>query len=341
MKLVTGDFPETASSIAGQVGIRDAGELLTGEQVISMEEETLRKAAGNVNVFARMFPDAKLKLVNALKEKGEMVAMTGDGVNDGPALKAADIGIAMGQGGTEIARRAADLVITDDNLESIVTAVAQGKRIYINLVKGIRYIISIHIPIILIASLPVILQWKYINIFSPLHIIFLELIMGPTCSVFFERETVHPGELAKRRYLNKSLFTRSELWITIVQGVVISLVILGLYYYYMEGGYSIGVTRNMVFTTLVLCNILLTFSNRSYSQPIWQTISYPNSLVPLVLGVPLVFLLLFHLHTGVSTLFDLESISAPQLGFCALAAIFSLLWFEIYKAMGKHKEPRM
>src|SRR5207249_4875080 len=151
--------------------------------------------------------EAKLRVIDALKANGEIVAMTGDGVNDGPALKSADIGIALGKKGTEIAREAADLILTDDNLEKVVEAIKEGRKIFNNLKKAVRYIISIHIPIILTASLPLLLGWKYPNIFSPIHIIFLELIMGPTCSIFFEKEPVEKNiMLRKPRERDKVLF---------------------------------------------------------------------------------------------------------------------------------------
>ena len=150
-----------------------------------MQDNELGEAVIQTNIFARMFPEAKLRVINSLKSNGQIVAMTGDGVNDAPALQSSHIGIAMGKKGTEIAKEAADLIITDDNLQKLVEAVRQGRRIFSNLKKAVRYIISIHIPIILTASLPIIFGWTYPNIFSPIHIIFLELIMGPTCSIFF------------------------------------------------------------------------------------------------------------------------------------------------------------
>lgn len=185
VKLLTGDYPETAVNICQQVGINNYLKYVTGEQVMSLQEDELKKTVEETSLFARMFPEAKLKVVNTLKANGHIVAMTGDGVNDAPALKASDIGIAMGKKGTEMAKQAADLIITDDDLEKVVEAIKQGRKIFSNLKKAIRYIISIHIPIILTASLPLLLGWKYPNIFTPVHIIFLELIMGPTCSVFF------------------------------------------------------------------------------------------------------------------------------------------------------------
>src|SRR5690606_19357837 len=144
--------------------------------------------SARTTLFTRMFPEAKLAVVNALKKRGEVVAMLGDGVNDGPALKAAHIGVAMGNKGTEIAKSAAALVITNDDLEKLITGIAAGRRIYANIKKAIQYIISIHIPIILTVSLPLFLGWVFPQIFTPVHVIFLELVMGPTCSIVYENE---------------------------------------------------------------------------------------------------------------------------------------------------------
>ena len=215
IKLITGDYPETAAYIAEKTGIRDSRPIVTGAEIMERSGSRLLDTIRTVNVFARMFPEAKHKVIEALKADGEIVTMTGDGVNDGPALKAAHIGIAMGKRGTDIARLAADLVITNDDLRMIPEAIMQGRKIYSNLKKAVRYIISIHIPIKLTALLPLILGWKYPIIFTPVHVIFLELIMGPTCSVFFEREPVEARlmSLVSRRQ-DTNLFSRGELLVT-------------------------------------------------------------------------------------------------------------------------------
>ncbi|MBY0424804.1 MAG: HAD-IC family P-type ATPase, partial [Cytophagales bacterium] len=182
VKIITGDNAATTSAIAKQIGFRGVEKSITGAELMELTEEDLKKKVLEVNLFTRMFPDAKLKIINALKAQHEIVAMTGDGVNDGPALKAAHIGIAMGKKGTEIAKQAASLILVNDDFSHMVDAVAMGRRIYTNLKKAIQYILSIHIPIILIVFVPLVLGWVYPNLFSPIHIIFLELIMGPTCS---------------------------------------------------------------------------------------------------------------------------------------------------------------
>jgi Ca2+-transporting ATPase len=177
-----------------------------------------------------MFPEAKLKIINALKEQNEIVAMTGDGVNDGPALKAAHIGIAMGKKGSEIAKDAASLILMNDDLSKMVQAVSVGRKIYTNLKKAIQYIISIHIPIILTVFVPLALGWIYPNIFSPVHVIFLELIMGPTCSIIYENEPIEKNTMKlKPRPLSDTFFNWKELTTSILQGLAITVGTLGTY----------------------------------------------------------------------------------------------------------------
>jgi Ca2+-transporting ATPase len=188
VKIITGDNSATTIAIAKQIGFKGYEKSITGEALMKLSDTELEKRVMDTNIFTRMFPEAKLRIINALKSRNEIVAMTGDGVNDGLALKAAHIGIAMGKKGTEIAKQAASLILLEDDLSKIVYAVAIGRKIYTNLKKAIQFVISIHIPIILTVFIPLILGWIYPNIFSPIHIIFLELIMGPTCSIIYENE---------------------------------------------------------------------------------------------------------------------------------------------------------
>lgn len=332
IKLLTGDFAETAVTICEQVGITGYLKYLTGEQVLQMKADELKKTVEEVNLFVRMFPEAKLMVVNALKENGHIVAMTGDGVNDGPALKASDIGIALGKKGTDIARQAADLILTDDDLEKVVEAIKQGRKIFSNLKKAVRYIISIHIPILLTASVPVLLGWKYPNIFTPVHIIFLELIMGPTCSIFFEREPVEEQlMLLPPRKRGLSFFQQDELLISIVQGLIITVGVLWYYYFSMYLGDTISETRTIVFTTLIVCNIFLTFANRSFTENIFKTIQYKNNLALWIVLVSVSFLLAIHLMPSVRSLFGLAPISASTLFLLINIALISVGWFEVYK----------
>jgi Ca2+-transporting ATPase len=332
IKLLTGDFSETALNIARQAGIADHGLSINGDGVMNMNEEELKIAVKNTTVFSRMFPDAKLKVINALKANGEIVAMTGDGINDAPALKASDIGIAMGKRGTEAARQAADLVLTDDNLEKVVTAIHEGRKIFSNLIKAVRYIIAIHIPIILTASLPVVLGWKYPNIFTPIHVIFLELIMGPTCSIFFENEPVEENIMVSAPRSRKTgLFTKEELLIGIAQGLIIATGVLILYYFFMNSHHSIEETRTIVFTTLILSNIFLTFASRSFTKTMYYTSRYKNNLAPVLVIVSTIFLASLHFIPAIRNFFQMVPVSFNEFLLCFGVAFASVMWFEVYK----------
>jgi len=331
LKILTGDYHETAMNIAGLAGIENYHKAVSGEDIMNMDDSQLKETIEHCNVFARMFPDAKVKVVNALKQHGEIVAMTGDGVNDGPALKLADVGIAMGNKGTETARIASDLVLTDDNLERIATAIGEGRKIFSNLMKALRYIISIHIPIILTASLPVILGWKYPNIFTPVHVIFLELIMGPTCSIFFEREPVEKNlMLLPPRNRAIRLFSVDELLVSIVQGLIITAGVLTLYFVFMQR-HSIGETRTIVFTTIISANVFLTFADRSFTENIFQTIRYKNNLAAVVVIISSLFLASLHLVPAVRNLFQLAQVTLSEFMLCLAVAFVSVMWFEVYK----------
>lgn len=330
VKLITGDHLETALHIAAKIGMRNYNENTTGEKIMTLSDAGLQKIVSRTVVYARMFPEAKLRVINALKAIGEVTGMTGDGVNDGLALKAAHIGIAMGKKGTEIARLAADLVITDDSLQKIPEAVQQGRKIYNNLKKAIRYIISIHIPIILTAIIPLLSGWKYPVIFTPIHVIFLELIMGPTCSIFFEREPVEAGHANVGNRSRKELFRRDELVITVLQGVMITAGTLGLYFFFMQQS-SLETTRTIVFNTLLFSNIMLTFANRSFRENIIRTFRYKNNLAPYIVIISLAFLALINLLPPVRQLFGLSTISLQEFLLCLGIGFASVAWFEVYK----------
>lgn len=332
IKILTGDHAATARQIAGQIGMNPPLHCCNGEEVMQMDASTLEAATKSTAVFARMFPEAKTKVIQALQAAGKVVAMTGDGVNDGPALKVADIGIAMGKKGSEIARQAADLVLTQDNPSGFLLAVSEGRRIYSNLLKAIRYILAIHIPILLTASLPVILGWRFPNIFTPVHVIFLELIMGPTCSIFFEREPVSEAELnAGPRDKDQGLFTRREWLMSIVQGLAIAAGTLLIYYVFMTRGYALEETRMAVFTTIICANVFLTFTGRSAVHTIFQSLKFKNNLAIFVVLASVGFLLMLHLLPSVRGLFGLHPISTGHFFLCLAAAFVSVIWIELFK----------
>lgn len=334
VKMITGDYSETAIAIANQIELKNSSAVLTGDQVVAMSDYELQSNVKSVNIFARMFPEAKLKVIEALKATGEVVAMTGDGVNDGPALKAAHIGIAMGQRGSEVAKQAASLVLVDDDLEHMTEAVALGRRIYENLKKAIQYIISIHIPIILIVTMPLLLMWKYLDIFSPVHVIFLELIMGPTCSVIFEREPIEPDSMQKQpRKMSTTFFSWPELSMSIIQGLMITLACLALGYYFMKAGESEEFVRTVIYSTLIFSNLFLTLANRSFHHSIFTTLQYKNVLIPIVLSISLAILFLSIYFHPIQQIFQFEEIPVSTIGLCLAAAFAGVIWVEFYKWM--------
>ncbi len=332
VKMITGDYPETALNIAHESGIRVRGEAMTGEQVMQMPENELIKTAKDANIFARMCPDAKLRVVNALKSAGEIVAMTGDGVNDGPALKAAPIGVAMGKRGTEIAKGAASMVLLDDDLEHMVGAIKTGRRIYNNLRKAIRYIISIHLPIVFVVLLPLLFGWPYMHMLMPIHVIFLELIMDPTCAVAFENEPSEPNLLQKPPRTNTaSLFSWPELSLSIVQGIFITAGIFAMYFYAISLGKDEATTRSFVFFTMLASNVLLTLANRSFDYTIAKTIFYKNILLWWIIGISTAISAAILLVPALREMFKLGTLSGSEAGWCLLAALVSVGWFEVWK----------
>lgn len=335
VKMITGDYKETAVAIAQQIGmeLRDPStEAIEGKDIMSMADEELRSVVSNIAVFARMFPEAKLKIINALKSNGEVVAMTGDGVNDAPALKAAHIGISMGKRGSEVAKEAASLILTDDDLAHMTDAVAQGRKIYDNLKKAIQYIVSIHIPIILVVTLPLLLGWTFTDIFSPVHVIFLELIMGPTCSIIYENEPMEPGTMQRPpRSMSSTFLSLRQLTISILQGLAITAACLGVGYWSMQQGHENTATRTMIFLTLLFSNIFLTLVNRSFVYTIFTTLRYNNSLVPLIIGITLVFIAGLLYWPPLQELFRLGRLPVNQVLVCAGIALAGTFWMEPVK----------
>ncbi|WP_439482334.1 cation-translocating P-type ATPase [Cyclobacterium plantarum] len=338
VKMITGDYAQTASAVAAQIGLKSSGKVLTGDQVLALDRAGLQKKVDNIDIFARMYPEAKLRVIEALKQNGEIVAMTGDGVNDGPALKAAHIGISMGRRGSEVAKSAAALVLMDDDLIHMTKAVALGRRIYENLKKAIQYIISIHIPIILVVLLPLVFSWEFTLIFSPIHVIFLELIMGPTCSIVFENEPIEPNSMTNPpRKMSQTFFSWAELSLSVVQGLTITTVALGLGYYLMIQGENIETVRTIIFTTLVLSNVFLTLVNRSFYYSVLKTIKYPNKLVPLVLGISLLLLVIILIVPSIQSVFEFENVNMELIGATLAVSFVGVFWIELWKAWQRKK----
>ena len=332
VKIITGDNNITTTAIAKQIGFEGYEKSITGDELMKLDDTLLKEKVMSTNVFTRMFPEAKLRIINALKANNQIVAMTGDGVNDGPALKAAHIGIAMGKRGTEIAKQAASLILLEDDLSKMVDAISMGRRIYANLKKAIQYVISIHIPIILIVFIPLILGWVYPNIFSPMHVILLELIMGPTCSIIYENEPIEQNSMLKPpRPLTTTFFNWNELATSVVQGLVITAGTLLVYQFSIHHGYNESLTRTMVFTTLISANIFLTLVNRSFYYSFFTTLKYKNNLVLLIISMTIAILGLLLFIKPLSEFFKLESLDYQQLVICIVMGFLSVIWYEFVK----------
>ncbi|MEP7353540.1 MAG: HAD-IC family P-type ATPase, partial [Acidobacteriota bacterium] len=273
--MITGDYPATALSIARQSGLPDTG-ILTGAELEAMPEAELLGRLRHVNVFARAMPEQKLRLVNALKAAGEITAMTGDGVNDAPALKSANIGIAMGQRGTDVAREAADLVLIDDDFTSIVHSIRMGRRIYDNLKKAMTYVLAIHVPIAGLSVIPIFFQWPLI--LEPIHIAFLELIIDPACSIVFEAEPEEPDVMQRPpRALTERLFNRRTVMVSLAQGLGILCLLLAVFATALYRGQAPEDARAITFTSLVLANLALIHANRSWSRHFFTLLRSPNA----------------------------------------------------------------
>ena len=339
VKLVTGDNANTAMAIAKQINFKGYEKCISGDELMLLSDAELQEKVKDINVFSRMFPDAKLRIVIALKKNNEIVAMTGDGVNDGPALKASHIGIAMGKKGTEIAKQAASLILVDDDLSKMVDAVAMGRKIYTNLKKAIQYIISIHIPIILTVFIPLALRWVYPNIFSPSHVIILELIMGPTCSIIFENEPMEKNLMIKKpRPFSTTFFNYKELTTSVIQGIMITVGALTAYQYSVSSGFSENTTRTMVFMVLIVANIFLTLVNRSFYYSIFTTLKYKNNLVPTIIGLTIILSLTLLYVPVLTRFFEFERLTIPQLGTTIVIGAISVLWYEIVKVIKRTKK---
>ena len=328
--MITGDYPSTAGNIAGQIGLTGTGTILTGPDLDGMASGVEDEAIRSTSLFARVVPEQKLRIVESLKAGGEIVAMTGDGVNDAPALKAAHIGIAMGGRGTDVAREASSIVLLDDNFASIVAGIRMGRRIYENLRKAMAYIISIHVPIAGLSLIPVLFGWPLI--LMPIQVVFLELIIDPACSVVFEAEREEPDIMQRPpRKPDEHILDRPTVTIALAQGCVTLCIVLALYLHGMMQGLSPDQLRTVAFVTIVIANLALICTNRSWTQSIVSTFRQPNRAFWWVIGGAIFFLVAVLIIPGVRALFQFALVPCEYLLLCIAGGLLTVAWFELYK----------
>jgi Ca2+-transporting ATPase len=339
--MITGDYPITAQQIGRQIGLEE-GKIVTGEALERMTDKALQAALPSISIFARVVPEQKLRIIQRLQARGDIVAMTGDGVNDAPALKAANIGIAMGQRGTDVAREAADLVLLNDAFDAIVEGIRMGRRIFDNLRKAMAYIIAVHLPIAGISLLPLILEsvthrvWP--NVLMPIHIVFLELIIDPACTVVFEVEPDEKGIMKRApRIPGAPLFNSHLLFLSIVQGCMALLTTGSLYSYAVMSGMAEDAVRSVTFASLVFGNLALLWVNRSWFDSLIHSLRIKNNALWWVMGGTLLTLGLSIYIPSVRALFHFETPSDQGLLLALAGAPLSVFWFEIYKAIVRHR----
>ena len=334
--MMTGDHPATARAIAQQVGLSDRPDVITGAQLEGLDDASLSERLRHVDLCARLKPQHKLRLVQLLRASGEVVAMTGDGVNDAPALKAADVGIAMGERGTDVAREAAALVLLDDSFARIVAAIRQGRRIDSNIRKAVRFVFAVHVPIIGLALVPTLLHWPVLLL--PVHIVLLELLIDPACSIVFEAEAEDSDTMARApRPVSDSPFAAAPLLWSVLQGLGLAAVLLGGQAWLVHRGWHPDQGRTVVFGTLVLCVLLLILANRDLSRPALLGVTDPN---PWLWRIAAAMVVLLAAVMGIAWLRHLMGLALPGaqgavVAGCLLA--LCLVWLELVRLAGRHQ----
>ncbi|MDH7593445.1 MAG: cation-translocating P-type ATPase [Methanomicrobiales archaeon] len=325
--MITGDHAGIAKKIAEEIGLDSTRKVLTGPEMENMDDAQLELALHGVNICARVAPSQKLRIVKALRTAGETVAMTGDGVNDAPALKAADIGIAMGMRGSDVAREAASIVLLDDDFASIVAGVRGGRRIFDNLKKAIAYILAIHVPIAGLSLAPVLLHWPLL--LFPVHVVFLELVIDPVCSIVFEAEPEESDIMSRPpRRPDEPLFDRPTVTLAVLQGAGILVILILFYGLALHFEALEEKARALAFALLMLGNIGLIISNRSWSRTFIEKIRVPNRAQWFVSGGAIAILLLILFTQPLADIFHFIPISPMEFLICIGFSVLCLFWME-------------
>ena len=336
--MITGDYPATASAIAREAGLQ-ARRVMSGEELLRCSDEDLKRRVKDVDIFARIMPEQKLRIVNALKAAGEVVAMTGDGVNDAPSLKAAHIGIAMGGRGTDVAREASAIVLLDDDFGSVVKAIRLGRRIYDTLRKAMAFIFAVHVPIAGLALLPLILGMPLI--FTPIHIAFLEMVIDPVCSLVFEAETEEDDVMRRPpRPPNEPLFSWRLLVWSVLQGALALALVATIYVIAFRRGMPENEARALAFFSLVTAIMALILVNRSFSASVLTAFRRPNRVLWIVLAGVVSILALTLTWPIASALFRFGPLHADDLVLTLGAGAAVMVILEIAKPLWRRGSSR-
>lgn len=339
--MITGDNPVTARAIGNQIGLSNQDDLLTGDQIESMSTKELASAVKHTNIFARVVPEQKMKIVNAIKESGQIVAMTGDGVNDAPALKYADIGIAMGSRGTNVAKEASDMILLDDNFSTIVETIKDGRRIYDNISKAIRYVLTFKVPIIFMTLFVPLLGLN--PMLMPIHIVLLELIVDPISAIVLERQPSEKNIMTKKpRNMSKQLISLSS-WLRIfIQGSVIFLSTFFSYVTIIKNTGDESLARTFSLSILILSNLILIYVNSSDTKSMLYVIKEfsKDKIIWLIMSVILFFLISLIYIGPISSIFKTTSLKFFQLILVITISIISVIWFEAIKILFLNKRER-
>lgn len=328
--MITGDYPLTAKAIGEQAGL-SANEILTGDELKLISDDELQKRIQHTNICARISPNQKYRIVKALKANHEVVAMTGDGVNDAPALKSAHVSIAMGNRGTDVAREASTLVLLDDNFASIVNAMRSGRRIYDNMQKSMAFILAVHVPIAGIALLPILFSLP--PVFYPLHIAFIELIIDPTCSVAFENEPAEKNIMKRPpRNIDAPILTKSIIFSSLLQGLGMLIIILSIYVICLKV-MSESEARTFTFSSLVIADLMLIYSNRSQERSIFKLFTIPNKVLIGIVITTLAILLSTIYLPFLSKILHFSALSMNHLLLSMCGGVACVIWFEILKGI--------
>ncbi|GEQ16368.1 cation-translocating P-type ATPase [Clostridium butyricum] len=333
--MITGDYSKTAMAIGEEIGLKFTDKVIVGNEIDSLSENELCEVVKSCDVFSRVIPEQKMKIVKALKKNGEIVAMTGDGVNDAPALKSADIGIAMGQRGTEVAKEAAHMILMDDNFTTIVKSVKDGRRVYDNIRKAMVYILIIHIPIAAMAMFAPLFNLP--PLLLPMHIMLLELIIDPTCSIVFEGEPAEANIMENPpRPPQEPLLTRNLTIKVVLQGVVMFLAAFMPFHYMIDLGISSEYARSFSLITFIVANVTLVLVNRSNTELLYHLIKEKGSKVRLIVNSMALIMVFAIVYIPIlNGFFRTEKIGIYPLIFAIVLGFISTGWWEIVKIIRK------